>query len=100
VLLETGWVLRSVYGFNEDAVRNALGKLLGLKNVHAEDETAVAAALAVDGIELADALHLSSRPPGAAFVSFDQSFVRAAKHAAVSDISAPGISGPSARKPR
>jgi predicted nucleic-acid-binding protein len=102
VLLETGWVLRSVYGFNEDAVRDALGKLLGLKNVHAEDETAVAAALAlaVHGIELADALHLSSRPPGAAFVSFDQSFVRAARHADVSDISAPGIPGPGARKQR
>jgi|SRR5580658_1201558 predicted nucleic-acid-binding protein len=102
VLLETGWVLRSVYGFNEDAVRNALGKLLGLRNVHAEDETSVAAALAlaVHGIELADALHLSSRPPGAAFVSFDQSFVRAAQHAGVSDISAPGIPGPGARRPR
>jgi hypothetical protein len=89
-------VLRSVYGFNEDAVRNALGKLLGLKNVRAEDETAVAAALAlaVHGIELADALHLSSRPPGAAYVSFDESFVRAAKRAG-----APGISGLSARKP-
>jgi predicted nucleic-acid-binding protein len=102
VLLETGWVLRSVYGFDEDAIRNALGKLLGLKNVHAEDETAVAAALAlaVHGIELADALHLSSRLPGAAFVSFDQSFVRAAKGAGASDISAPGISGFSAREPR
>src|SRR5580658_3526015 len=74
VLLETGWVLRSVYGFNEDAIRDALGKLLGLKNVHAEDESAVSAALALSahGIELADALHLTSRPPGASFVSFDQ----------------------------
>jgi predicted nucleic-acid-binding protein len=89
VLLEAGWVLRSVYGFSEGAVRDALGKLLGLKNVHAEDEPAIAAALAltVHGIELADALHLSSRPPGAAFVSFDQSFVRAAKRAGASDIS-------------
>jgi predicted nucleic-acid-binding protein len=91
VLLETGWVLRSVYGFKEDAVRNALGKLLGLRNVHAEDEAAVAAAfaLAAHGIELADALHLSSRPPGAAFVSFDQSLVRSAKRAGASHISAP-----------
>ncbi len=89
VLLETGRVLGSVYGFSEGAVRDALGKLLGLKNVHAEDERAVAAALAltVYGIELADALHLTSRPPGAAFVSFDQSFVRLAKQAGASDIS-------------
>jgi predicted nucleic-acid-binding protein len=65
VLLEGGWVLRSVYGFNEHAVHDAFGKLLGLKNVRAEDEAAVAAALALmtHGIELADALHLSSSPP-------------------------------------
>jgi predicted nucleic-acid-binding protein len=102
VLLETGWVLRSVYGFSEDAVRDALGKLLGLKNVHAEDPTAVAAALAsaVHGIEFADALHLSSRPAGAPFVSFDQSFARAAQRAGVSDISALSISGLIGRKPR
>jgi predicted nucleic-acid-binding protein len=93
VLLEAGWVLRSVYGFSEGAVRDALGKLLGLKNVHAEDEPAVAAALAltVHGIELADALHLSSRPPGAAFVSFDQSFLRSAKRAGASGVS--GVPG-------
>ena len=92
VLLETGWVLRSLYGFEESAIRDAFTKLLGLTNVHAEDESSVAAALALTahGIELADAMHLSSRPPGAAFVSFDQSFVQRARRAGVSDIS--GIS--------
>jgi predicted nucleic-acid-binding protein len=45
VLLETGWVLRRVYGFDESAVCEALTKLLGLQNVDAEDETSVAAAL-------------------------------------------------------
>jgi predicted nucleic-acid-binding protein len=89
VLLETGWVLRSLYGFEEAAIRDAFRKLLGLKNVHAEDEATVAAALAltVHGIELADAMHLSSRPSGAAFVSFDQSFVRRAKRAGTTDVS-------------
>ena len=92
VLLETGWVLRSLYGFEESAIRDAFTKLLGLTNVHAEGESSVAAALALTahGIELADAMHLSSRPPGAAFVSFDQSFVQRARRAGVSDIS--GIS--------
>jgi hypothetical protein len=63
--------------------------LLGLENVHAEDESSVAAALALTtrGIEFADALHLCSRPPGAAFVSFDKSFVQRARRAGVSDIS-------------
>lgn len=92
VLLETGWVLRSLYGFEESAIREALTKVLGLKTVHVEDEPAVAAALALTlhGIELADAMHLSSRPPGAAFVSFDQSFVRRAKRAGATGVS--GIS--------
>ena len=92
VLLETVWVLRSLYGFEEDAVRNAFVKLLGLKNIHAEDEAAVSAALSfvVTGLEFADALHLCSRPPGATFVSFDQSFVRAAQRAGVAGISGVG----------
>jgi predicted nucleic-acid-binding protein len=88
VLLETGWLLRSLYGFEESAVGDALAKLLGLENVHTEDEPCVAAALAltVHGIELADPMHLSSRPPGATFVSFDQSFVRRAKRAGAADV--------------
>src|SRR5690348_12172905 len=71
VLLETGWVLRSLYGFGESEIRDAFQKLLGLKNVHAEDESGIAAALALTahGIGLSDALHLNGRPPGARFVS-------------------------------
>ena len=89
VLFETGWVLRSLCGFEESAIRDAFTKLLGLKNVHAEDESSVAAALALTahGIELADALHLTSRPPEAQLVSFDKSFVQRAKRASVSGIS-------------
>ena|SRR5438105_11323110 len=91
VLLETGWVLRRLYGFDETAIRNAFTNLLGLRNVHAEDETSVAYALAImaHGIEFADAMHLSSRPPGAVFVSFDKSFVSRARRAGASDISHP-----------
>jgi predicted nucleic-acid-binding protein len=89
VLLETAWVLSSLYRFNETAISDAFNKLLGLKNVRAEDEPSVAAALALtsQGIEFADAMHLTSRPPGAVFVAFDRSFVRRAKRAG-----APGVS--------
>jgi predicted nucleic-acid-binding protein len=95
VLLETGWVLRSLYGFEESAIREAFIKLLGLKNVHTEDEASVVAALAltVHGMELADALHLSSKPPGAVFVSFDQAFVRRATRAGIG-----GVSGVAAKQ--
>ena len=93
VLLETGWVLRSLYGFEEDEIRDAFTKLLGLKNVQVEDEASVGAALALtaSGIELAGAMHVSSRPAGARFVSFDGSFVRRATRAGVTGIS--GLSG-------
>jgi predicted nucleic-acid-binding protein len=89
VLLESGWVLRSLYGFEEDEIIDAFTKLLGLKKVRVEDESSVATALAMteQGIELADALHLSSRPRGASFVSLDRSFVRRAKRAGASGIS-------------
>ncbi len=52
--------------------------LLGLKNVRAEYESAIAAALAlsVQGIDFADAIYLSSRPPDTASASFDKYFVR------------------------
>jgi len=89
VFLETNWVLRSSYGFDEDAVRNAFTKVLGLKNVHAEDEASLAAALALtaSGIDLADAMHLTSRPTGATFVSFDKALVRRARRAGLSGVS-------------
>ncbi len=89
VLLETAWVLRSLYGFEETAISDAFTRLLGLKNVLAEHEPSVASALMLSsyGIDFADALHLSSRPPGAAFVSFDRAFVRRAQHAGESDVS-------------
>jgi predicted nucleic-acid-binding protein len=89
VLLETGWVLRTVYAFDDGAIREALTKLIGLKNVQAEDAPSVAAALALTahGVEFADAMHLSSRPPGAQFATFDKSFVRRAARAGASGIS-------------
>lgn len=90
VLLETSWILRSLYGFDESAIRMAFTKLLGLENVQAEDEPAVANALALTlhGLEFADAMHLSSRPQCAVFVSFDKAFIRRARIAGVSGISA------------
>src|ERR1017187_9792647 len=78
-----------------NAVRPAFTKLLGLKNVQVEDESSLAAALTLtaSGIELADAMHLSSRPPGAKFVSFDKAFVQRAIRAGVPDISGMPVRG-------
>jgi len=89
VLLEANWVLRSLYGFEEIDIRDAFVKLLGLKSVHTEDKPGMSAALAMTahGIELADAMHLSCRPPGTPFVSFDQTFVRRATRAGAAQVS-------------
>ncbi len=88
VLLESGWVLRSLYGFDTGAIRDALTRLLGLENVRVEDAAAVAAALTLteSGIDLADAMHLSSRPAGPRFVSFDKAFVARAKKSGASGV--------------
>lgn len=89
VLIETGWVLRTLYAFDDSAIREAFTKLLGIENIQAEDAPSVAAALALTahGVEFADALRLISRPPGAQFATFDRSFVRRAGRAGVSGIS-------------
>jgi predicted nucleic-acid-binding protein len=88
VLLETEWVLRSRYGLTQEASVAALVSVLGLPEVEVEDGSAVKQALGLTqhGISFADALHLSSRPPGATFVSFDRNFVRRAKRAGVTEI--------------
>jgi predicted nucleic-acid-binding protein len=83
VLLETDWVLRKVYGLDESAIRFALSRVLALPGVKVEDVAAVSKALLLGdhGIDFADALHLSSRPSGAGFVTFDRPLLRKAKRA-------------------
>jgi predicted nucleic-acid-binding protein len=89
VLLETVWVLRKEYGFDHGVVSDVIGKLLGLANVQVEDEESVLAALSLmgSGIDFADAIHLSSKPPGCTFVSFDKALVKRAKQAGVAGVS-------------
>lgn len=81
VLLETEWVLRSVYGFAAVEVARALVAFAGLPNVTLEDAALAAKALdwAAQEMDFADALHLAKAQGCDAFVSFDRRFVRAAK---------------------
>jgi len=89
VWLETAWVLGSYYAFDGREIGRAFTRLLALSNVYTEDKPSIAAAveLTAHGIDIADAIHLTGRPAGAAFVSFDQAFVRRARRAGVSEIS-------------
>jgi predicted nucleic-acid-binding protein len=93
VLLETEWVLRRLLGLSPDAIHSHFNQLLGLTNVEVEDERAVSTALefAALGVDFADALHLSSRPPGARFVTFDRALVRGAKRAGATGVSVPPL---------
>ena len=75
VLLETEWVLRSVYALERDAVLRGLRNFLGLPNVKAEAAGRIAQALSwyEQGLDFADALHLACAVETGAqsFATFD-----------------------------
>jgi predicted nucleic-acid-binding protein len=80
VMLETEWVLRSVYGFSSLECAKALANFAGLPTVMLEDATAIAKALSWmrRDLDFADALHLAKAEGCDAFMSFDRDFARAA----------------------
>jgi predicted nucleic-acid-binding protein len=88
VLLESRWVLERLYGFPERKIHEAFRSLLGLRGVFCEDSAAVERALALsfEGIDFADALHLTSCPNEAAFVSFDRKLVKRALRAGIESV--------------
>lgn len=91
VLLETEWVLRSVYGFSPAQVCKALRDFAGLARVSLEDDAL--AALALDrmagGMDFADALHLGRAGVCDAFMTFDQGFIKTAKAAGLENVRLP-----------
>lgn len=80
VMLETEWVLRSVYGFSTAQCAKALAGFAGLPQVTLEDPAAVAKALdwTERGVDFADGLHLAKAESCDAFISFDRDFAKAA----------------------
>ncbi len=80
VLLESEWVLRSVYGFSRRDVAAALRGLAGLPTVRVESPALVAEALAraEHGMDFADALHLGSAVRCEALLTFDRRFIKTA----------------------
>ena len=81
VLLETEWVLRSLYRFRRPAIFDGITRLLGLPGVEIEDRPAVARALDWyrRGLDFADALHLASSGRADAFATFDRALRRKAR---------------------
>lgn len=74
VLLETEWVLRGAYSLERVEIVEAFRGLAGLPGVVVEDPPLLARALdlATEGVDLADALHLSRAEGCTAFLSFDR----------------------------
>jgi predicted nucleic acid-binding protein len=83
VLLETEWVLRSVYRYTPVQIAAALRDFAGLPRVSLENAARVAQALdwVEHGMDFADALHLGASDGCAAFATFDADFIKAAKKA-------------------
>jgi predicted nucleic-acid-binding protein len=78
VLLETEWVLRSLYGFPPERLAGALRAVAGLPTMFLEDEVAVAKALHwfKEGLDFADALHLASAGNATQFATFDRKLAK------------------------
>jgi predicted nucleic acid-binding protein len=91
VLLETEWVLRSVYGFASAQVCAALRAFAGLPRVSLEDPALVATALdrTAQGLDFADALHLGRAEERGDFVTFDRRLIKAARAAGLDHVRLP-----------
>ena len=85
VLLESEWVLRSVYGFAPVAVAAALRAFAGLPGVSVENPGLLAEALdrAEAGMDFADALHLGAAARCDAMLTFDRLFIEQARGSTV-----------------
>jgi predicted nucleic acid-binding protein len=81
VMLEAGWVLRSVYGFPAAEVVPALRAFAGLPRVTAENAETAKAALswADQGLDFSDALHLAAALGHEGLASFDRALAKAAR---------------------
>ena len=80
VVLESEWVLRSVYRFEPRRVIDQLVAFAGLPTVVLEAPATVhrAFVLAGSGLDFADALHLAAASKGEAFYTFDRALIRRA----------------------
>jgi predicted nucleic-acid-binding protein len=78
VLLETEWVLRSVYDFKPMQVAEALTGVAGLPGVRFQDAALTAKALEwlAKGADFADAMHYLASEGCDAFVIFDTRLAR------------------------
>jgi predicted nucleic-acid-binding protein len=88
VVLETEWVLRSVFKLSPVEIASALRTLAGQPTVLVENAGVLAHALALHdgGLEFADALHVSAASAFDGFMTFDAALARQAAKLGVASI--------------
>lgn len=93
--LESGWVLRSAYGFSTGEIAAALRGLTGLPGATVEKPQALARALdwCAGGMDFADALHLVKAEGCRSFLTFDHRLATVAKGLSSSRSRAPEADG-------
>lgn len=91
VLLETEWVLRSLYKLSMAEIAAAIRTLAGQPTVSLDQPLLVRVALewAEAGVDLADALHIAASRHCQAFLSFDADLAKSAKRAGLLEVRRP-----------
>lgn len=91
VFLESEWVLRSGYGFTVDQIVKGLRGLAGLPSITIEEPIVLAQALTWmgEGMDFADALHLTKAHECKVFLTFDRKFQKVAKGRAAIPVETP-----------
>lgn len=90
VMLETEWVLCSIYSLRRADVRAHVAALAGLSQVNLETPERVMKALDwfAEGMDFADALHLAASADCTAFVTFNRQLVASARKAKAGKVKA------------
>jgi len=81
VILETEWVLRFAYEFKPEEICGSLRKLFGLPDVRLSNALLVAQAIRwhEEGLDFADAFHLSLSQHQTTLKTFDDKFIKRSK---------------------
>jgi len=88
VLLETEWVLRYAYRLKPETIAKSLRGLLGLPNVSVPQPLQLQRALQLyeQGLDFADALHMTTSGETSGFKTFDESLIERAQAAGVRSV--------------
>lgn len=80
VILECEWVLRYAYQFKPPAIMDAFQSLFGLSNVSLQEPSVIHEAIEWhgQGMDFADAIHLSKSQDSDSFITFDKKLIKAA----------------------